>query len=641
VNASPEDAGAVRSGPWWTAAGIAIAAVLVYAGTLDAGYPLDDQIQVRNNVFIRSLAGAVDIFGRETWPGYVYRPPPTLTYALTFAIAGEDPWLYHLTSVLLHVAPSVLAYFCVRRVLDDRVAALAGLLFAVHPVHVEAVASIANRIELLVTVCGLSGLLAVLPSAGGRRWGPAEACARVAAGALLFLGALPSKESAVTLFLLLPVLVATRRDATLLDVGVRSPRFWRALVSDARFGIVALVLASAIWFFLRSRVLTRVLGDSVIAPIDNWLVTLGPLHRMLRAFALLGRYVAILFAPRGLSADCSSATRGMLRDLAAPESIAYLAVACAVLAMTLVGLRRSSRLWLFVGGWFFASFAITSNIALPIGVVFADRLSYLPSVAIFALLAWALLRLPSAPLRHVAATAVVALYASLSVAHGEIWHDNRTLFLYEVHTSPESAWGHAGLGNELLRAGAHAAARESFLETPRIHPTHMHAVHGIALIELAEGDEVEGRAWLARALEFDPGFAPSLDTLGFLELDAGRVDRGGELFVRSLKADGSGELFVRSLKADGSGELFVRSLKADGSGVQARVGLLAATLRRGNLARAAALRDELMALDASRGDVRLPSEELDRKQAAARLGAQDRTCADEPSGAWSERTAAA
>ena len=580
-----------RLGTWAIAGGIALAAVLVHLGTLDAGYPLDDEIQVRNNVFIRNLAGALDVFGRETWPGYVYRPLPTFTYALTYAVAGDAPWLYHLGSVLLHALAAVLAYLCVRRVLDARVAALAGLLFAVHPAHVEAVASIANRTELLVAVCGLGGLLLVLPSPDARRWGAAEASARLAAATLLFLGALLSKESAVTLFLLLPVLVASRRDGPLRDDGVRSVRFWRALVRDARFGVVALLLASAIWFFLRSRVLTRVFADSVIAPIDNWLVTLAPLDRMVRAFALLGRYVAILVLPRGLSADYSSATHGMLRELAAPDSLAYLAVACAVLAATCVGLWRGSRLWIFVGGWFFASFAITSNVAFPIGVVFADRLSYLPSVAICALLAWALLQLSSAPVRRAAVAAVVALFATLNVSYAEVWHDNRTLFLYELRTSPESAWVHAGLGNELLRAGAHGPARTHFLEALRIHPTHMHAAHGIALIELAEGDRVEGRAWLERALEFDPGFAPSLDVLGFLELDAGNADRAGQLFVRSLNADGGG--------------------------FQARVGLLAATLRRGNLVQAAAMRDELMALDGSRADVRALSEEIERQQAAA------------------------
>ena len=579
---------------WQVASALVLVAIAVYAGTLDAGFPLDDEIQVQNNVYIRNPAGMLGIFARETWPGYVYRPLPTFTYALTYALVGPSPWLYHLTSVLLHAAVAALAYFCLRRVLDGTVAAVGALLFAVHPVHVEAVASIANRTELLVAVLGLAGLLAVVPAPGARPSSRGDTTLRIVVGTLCFLGALLSKESAATMFLLLPLLVATQRDGVLARHAIATRSFWTDLVRGCWPGAVALGLATSAYFVARSRVLTRLLADSVIAPIDNWLVTLPPLERAWRAFALLGRYVGTAIAPRGLSADYSSATAGMARDLTSPEALLHLALAAGVVLALAIGLWRRSRFWAFVGGWFLASFAITSNVAFPIGVVFADRLAYLPSLAICALLAWALLRLSSAPVRRFAIAGVVLLFAGLTASYGEVWHDNRTLLLYELRTSPESAWVHAGLGNELLRAGAHGPARHHFHEALRIHPTHMHAAHGLALIELAEGDQVEGRAWLERALAFDPGFAPSLNALGFLELDAGKPNHAGELFVRALNADNGSD--------------------------QARVGLVAATLRTGNLAQAAVLRDELMALDASRTDLRELSAEIDRQRAAATAG---------------------
>lgn len=575
---------------WLIAAGVALASVLVYLGTLDAGYPLDDEIQVQNNLYIRSLGSAFGIFGRGTWPGYVYRPLPTFTYALTHALVGANPWLYHLTSVVLHALAAVLVLFCLRRVLDEKVAAIGALLFAVHPAHVEAIASIANRTELLVAVLGLGALLLLLPSPDGRRWRAAEVAGRVALEALLFLGALLAKESAVTFFLLLPLLAFTRRDVT----GDGQPLF-RRMVRDCWPGMLALVVATASYFVARGMVLSRPVVDPVIAPIDNWLVTLPAIERMVRAFVLLGRYVAILIAPHGLSADYSSATAGMARDLTTPQSIAFLLLAIGLAASVVVAWWRGSRTWLFIGGWFFASFAITANVVLPIGVVFADRLAYLPSVALCALLAVVLARIASAPLRRTAVAGVALLFASLTVSYAEVWHDNRTLFLYELRTSPESAWVQAGMGNELLRAGARDAARARFLEALRIYPQHVHAAHGIAMIELAEGDEVEGRAWLERALELEPGFAPSLVVLGSLELDAGRTDDAGRLFARALSSDSAS--------------------------VGAKVGLLAATLRTGNLARAAAMRDALVALDPERADVRALSDELDRRRAAAQPGA--------------------
>lgn len=574
--------------PALVAGAIALASVLVYLGTIGGGYPLDDEIQVANNVYVRNLAGAFAIFGRSTWPGYVYRPLPTLTYALTYALVGADPWLYHLTSILLHAAAAVLVFFVLRRIFADRLAAIAALLFAVHPAHVEAVASIANRTELLVAVCGLAGILVVLPSAHRRVRGIAEVAARILLGAVLFLAALLAKESAVALLLLLPLVLVTRKEVALREVRAAT------LLREAWPGGLAFGLALAGYFLARSQVLTRMFAAGEIAPIDNWLVTLSPPGRMVHAFALLGRYVSILLVPHGLSADYSSASIGVTRDLLAPDSLLYLVLACAVLLIAVVGWLRASQTLLFVGGWFLLSFAVTSNLAFPIGVVFADRLAYLPSVAICASLAWLLVRVSSAPVRRAAVAGLALLFSVVTVAYGGVWHDNHTLFLYELKTSPESAWVHAGLGNELLRVGAFDAARMEYREALRIYPAHTHAAHGLALIELAEGNQAKGQVWLERALDFDPSFVPSLNALGYLRLADGQVDEAGRLFVRALNAD-------------------------EGS-VDARVGILAATLRRGNLTQAAALRDELTALDASRPDVRRLSEELDEQLAAASSG---------------------
>lgn len=564
------------------AAAIVLAAVAVYLGTVDGRFPLDDRVQVERNVYIRNLAAAPEIFTRPTWPGYVYRPLPTFTYALTHAASGLDPWLYHATNVALHAIASLLVFFCLRRVFAPAVAAVGGLLFAVHPVHVEAVASIANRTELLVAVLGLAGLLVALPPAFGARRSRAEVAGRVALAATLFLGALLTKEHTLAFFLLMPLVVLVRKDGA----GETRTR-WRALPREALPGVLALGVATAAYFLLRSRVITKIFVGAPIAPIDNFLVELGPLERIAHAFALLGRYVAILLIPRGLSADYSLGTTGVTENLTSPDALLYLALACAAVGVLLVGLLRPSRACLFFGGWFFAAFAITSNVVFPIGVLFADRLAYLPSVATCALLAFLLAQISDRPIRRVAIGGVALTFSALTVAYGEVWHDNRSLFTYELATSPGSAWVHAGLGVELLEAGEDDRAREHFLEAMRIYPGHMAAAHGVALVALSRGDEAEARTWLERSLAMNPKYSPSLNALGVLELGAGRIDDAGRLFVRALNVDNRD--------------------------VAARVGVLAATLRRGNLAQASEMRDQLMALDPSRADLRELSRTLDRQ----------------------------
>lgn len=567
---------------WLVPAGIVLAGVLVYLGTLDAGFPLDDRVQVERNVYIRNIAAAPEIFTRVTWPGYVYRPLPTFTYALTHAAVGLSPWLYHATSVLLHALASVLVFVCLRRVFATTTAAVAALFFAVHPVHVEAVASIANRTELLVAVLGLAGLLVVLPPPLGARRSRVEVVGRVALAALLFLGALLTKEHTLAFFLLVPLVVLVRKDGAS-DTTTR----WRVLPREAWPGVLALTLATASYFALRSRVITKIFVGAPIAPIDNFLVELPPLERIAHAFALLGRYVAILLIPRGLSPDYSLGTTGVTESLTSPDSLLYLALACATVGVLLVGLVRPSRACLFFGGWFLGAFAITANVLFPIGVLFADRLAYLPSVAVCALLAFMIAQVSDRPIRRAVTAGVALTFAALTISYGRVWHDNRSLFTYELATSPGSAWVHAGLGVELLEAGEDEPARTHFLEALRIYPGHMAAAHGVALVELSQGDEAEARVWLDRALAINPRYTPSLNTLGTLELGAGRVDDAGRLFVRALNVDN-------------------RDLDA-------RVGVLAATLRRGNLAQATEMRDQLMALDPSRADLRELSRTLDRQ----------------------------
>jgi len=567
---------------WLVPAGIVLAAVLVYLGTLDGRFPLDDRVQVERNVSIRNLASAPEIFARATWPGYVYRPLPTFTYALTHAVVGLDPWLYHASSIALHALASLLVFLCLRRVFDPAVAAVAALFFAVHPVHVEAIASIANRTELLVAVLGLAALLLVLPPASAERRSRAALAGRVALAAVLFLGALLTKEHTLAFFLLVPLMVLVRKDGAP-DAATR----WRRLPGEAWPGVLALALATASYFALRSRVLTEVFVGAPIAPIDNFLIELPAHQRIVHAVALLGRYLAILLVPRGLSADYSLGTTGVTESLTSPDSLLYLALACAAVGVTLVGLCRPSRACLFFGGWFLAAFAITGNVLFPIGVVFADRLAYLPSVAVCALLAFVLAQVSDGPIRRAAIAGVALTFSALTIAYAEVWHDNRSLFTYELETSPGSAWVHAGLGVELLQAGHEEPAREHFLEALRIYPGHMAAAHGVALVALAQDDEGEARAWIDRALAINPEYTPSLNTLGMLELEAGRVDDAGRLFVRALNLNN-------------------RDLDA-------RVGVLAATLRRGNLAQATVMRDQLMALDPSRADLRELSRELDEQ----------------------------
>jgi len=562
-----------------------LAGVLVYVNTLWNQFPFDDAVQVSDNLYIRSLQHVGKILAMPTWPGYVYRPLPTLTYSLTWMLVGPEPWLYHLTSALLHAGVSVLVLLLLARVFGSATALLGALLFAVHPIHVEAVASVANRTELLAALLGIGAVLLLVPRtrASQRRHGM---LLRSVLGATCFFGALLAKESALTLVVGVPLLVAAREE------GFRGglDRV-RAVARGSLWPLVTLGLAAAAFFVARWWVLRDVvIADVVMPPIDNPLVALAPHERIARAVALLGRYLVLCIFPWQLSADYSLGATGLADDLASPAPLLWLASCGALAAATVVGAARGSLRLVFIGAWFFAAFAITANVLLPIGTIFADRLAYVPSIAVCALLAWVLCQWRAVAARTVAASVLVVTFALLTVAYNGVWYDDETLFGYEMRTSP-SAKTEANYARLLLRRGDHAQARQHFLAALQTYPEHMTAAYGMAFIELHEGRSDRAHAWLEKAIESDPKYVPALVLLGKLRFGAGEVDEAARFFVRALNADNHS--------------------------FDAKLGILTALLARGNLTQATTLRDELIALAPQHAELLTLSADLDRRLASA------------------------
>lgn len=587
MSASPiAGRGLLRSRQVRAGALVTCVAIVVYLGSLGHGFPFDDTIQVLRNERIRRLAEIPSILTNPTWPGYVYRPLPTLTYALTHALFGLAPWAYHLTNVVLHGLVTLLVFVGLVRLFDLRLAFVAALLFAVHPVHVEAVASIANRTELLAALLGGVALLLLVARSGPAEARPGRTALRlIAAGASFFL-ALLAKESAIVLFLLLPLCLAARRRD-----GLRSRADVPRLSREAVVPLAVLGVATGLYFAVRQWVLGgTLLARDAISVVDNPLIELPGLERMARAWALLGRYVALVLLPMPLGADYSLGSSGLAADPFSPETLLFVVLATGLAVLTVVAFLRGERAIAFFGAWFFASFAVTSNLVFPIGTIFADRLAYVPSLGVLGLVALLLVRVPVPALRAALCTLLVGVLAARAIEYDALWRDSATLFRHEVATSP-SGKAHCIYGEALSDAGALAASRAHFEEALRIYPLDAHAQFGLALLSIKEGRREEGVAWLDRALTSDPRHVPSLLLLGRLTLKEGRVDDAGRLFVRALNEEN---------------ESF-----------DAKLGILAATLARGNLEQAAALRAELSRRDPGHVELRLLGEDLDRRLAGS------------------------
>ncbi|HRX85974.1 MAG TPA: hypothetical protein P5572_13225, partial [Phycisphaerae bacterium] len=150
---------------------VAVAALLVYANTLANGFALDDVPIVQTNPNVTAAGPAGRAWTTPYWPqsnrgdrdDLLYRPLTIQTYRWQYALGGATAWPFHLVNLLLHAAISVGVWWLARRLGAGVAGALvAGLIFAVHPIHTDAVSNIVGRAELLAAAGTLLAVICAL-----------------------------------------------------------------------------------------------------------------------------------------------------------------------------------------------------------------------------------------------------------------------------------------------------------------------------------------------------------------------------------------------------------------------------------------------------------------------------------------------
>jgi Tfp pilus assembly protein PilF len=548
-----------------------LAALGVFWGSLANQFAFDDQFHVVENERIRSL-GLDDLRAllvEPVYPGDLYRPLVTLSHALTYRVAGDRPFAHHLVNVALHGIATVLVTALLSPLLGAGPAFVAGLLFAVHPIHAEAVANVSGRSELLAAVFGL--LMVRLAVAGSST--PRRAALRAVGVFACCLLALLSKESAVTFLLLAPLVLVAR-------LGMRP-----GLLASRR-PLAAAALAFLVYLALRIHALHGIVSPAYRPHfLDNPLVELPAPARIANATVLLGQYVRLILCPATLSADYSYAVTQPVADWLAPRVVVDLALVAGLGLLALADLRRGRGIG-FCALWFLAAFAVTANVAFPLGTVFAERLAYVPSAGILGIVA-----IVVAGLRpRVAAWAAVGLAAVLlartTVAESARWRDNATLHASQLERSGASAKTHLNLGMVLVEQRHFAEAAVRLTRALEIYPKLAQAAYGLAIVAAEQGDPDGAVARLEEALAIDPAHAPSLNMLGRHHLNRGE-------FASAV-------------------EYFGRTLAVDRGNFDARLGLLAVALNEKRWQDAAALRDHLRARQPGNAELATMSAYLDR-----------------------------
>ncbi|MCI0407552.1 MAG: hypothetical protein L0191_03135, partial [Acidobacteria bacterium] len=268
--------------------------ILLFGNTLGNGFVHDDKPLVVENRLIRDSHGLTRIFASGYWTTRdqsvpeLYRPLTIFSFALNRFALGASPFGFHLVNVLLNGWVCWLV-FLLAQAMGARgwVAWAAGLLFAVHPVHVEAVAPVVGRSELLAAGLGLSALLLHCRA----RANPAMAVRRFAGAALCYFAAILSKESAIVI----PLLAGLTDLALPADPRPRSK-------GDALLPYCFYAAVAGLYLAMRVSVLGAV-AASIIHPLDNPLVAMERGAALRTAVVAAGKYLLLMAWPRHLSSD--------------------------------------------------------------------------------------------------------------------------------------------------------------------------------------------------------------------------------------------------------------------------------------------------------------------------------------------------
>ncbi len=407
----------------WIAVGlIVILGIIVYANSFSNPFIWDDENLIVTNPYIKNIRLIKNLFTKDlafgTQFSNFYRPLQSLSFELDYYLWGLNPFGFHLTNLLLHIACALLVYFLFALIFPHllSIPLITALLFLVHPIQTEAVTYISGRADPLVSLfillsiffyvkhsvvaqftCARKGIgqKAGFGSINGATTSNLSKRVYLSASVLSFILALLSKETALILLLLI----------LLYDVSFSKDRL--RFRDKFKFRYSLFLLVALIYILLRMTVL-----NFLNRPL--FLSNTGLYFRMLTSAKTFSLYLGLLISPLHLHMERSVPFVSSILDKGVLPSLILLIF----LGILIVRSYRFSKVCFFAGVWFFLNLVPVSNI-VPLNANMAEHWLYLPSIGFFLLIAFGLERLA----RKAKPARILSWYRKLySGYHCEILH---------------------------------------------------------------------------------------------------------------------------------------------------------------------------------------------------------------------------
>ncbi|MDP8267518.1 MAG: DUF1736 domain-containing protein [Candidatus Tenebribacter davisii] len=435
---------------------IAILPAILYFQTIHFDFAYDDDAVLRRNRIVKlGTKGISEILKTQYFKGYAtgynamaYRPVPLIITAVQYEMSGLNPGPYHAANIFFYLLTGIFLFAALRKLLYKYplyLPLIITILYLIHPIHVEVVANIKNRDEILGFLCFVISLLLLLVYLDKKKY------YLILLSMFFYFLSLLSKEMMITTLAVIPLITYFFRDYKLKKIAKITIPF---------------IIIFVIYMIIRLSVIGSDHGASPITYLNNPLLAAQNTgERIGTNLVSLGMYIKSLIFPNKLVCDYSYNSIPLVGVLY-PQAIISLLAYIVLIIIAVRGVKRKDP-FSFAILFFLITISIVSNVFVMSSNAYADRLLYLPSLSICFVIAfllytwikkrsgenkyqgWQVLK------KNVIVFAVILVVGGLAVyrvyAYLPVWNNNLTLFMYCSSQLPENARLRKHYGGELSR----------------------------------------------------------------------------------------------------------------------------------------------------------------------------------------------
>ncbi|GFR21026.1 protein O-mannosyl-transferase Tmtc3 [Trichonephila clavata] len=610
---------------------------ICYYNALHCGFVFDDISAIRDNKDLRPSTPLLNIFFNDFWGTPIhkehshksYRPLCVLTFRINYALHQLNPWGYHLFNIILHVLVCVLYLRMCQLFLPATASFIAALLFAVHPIHTEAVTGIVGRAEILSSIFFLLAFLSYIKcSKSYLNTDRLQLCLCL----FFIICATLSKEQGITVagvcFLYELFIVQKLRFSDILQIlqvfstTKSSPSPW------LRNMIVRLiVITGTAVCLLIARV--KIMGAQlpVFTKFDNPAAASTFPVRQLTYNYLLPVNAWLLLFPSDLCCDWTMGTIPLVESIFDLRNFATLTFYCVLGAIVWVALKADTKHFQLLSvslSLLVLPFLPASNLFFPVGFVVAERILYIPSMGFCLLVAygWNLLykKLGKKGIVVMLISVVIMFHSLKTVLRNNDWVSEKEIFAAGLKVNKRNAKLYNNVGHALESRGQFKEALEYFLQAAVVQADDIgaHMNVGRTYNNLKMYNEAETAFWKAKNLlprarpgkAYQARIAPShlnvfLNLANLISRNGTRLEEADALYRQAIgmRADyiqayiNRGDILIKLNRTTEAQEVYEKALQLDNKNPDIYYNLGVVYLEQSKLSDALTYFDKALELD--------------------------------------------